>query len=141
MSRRAAAGAGPVRLGLGGDQWCEGQVGKVVGGVVEVGALAPRRPDPQAAATALEQLEHVLEVRDVLLVEAVADDADDETEAADQQADDGDREGDLEVRGENGGVAGGKPGQGGASGIRVPIRPSMGPMPHQDACLSRRLTV
>ena len=78
---------------------------------------SPRRggrggPIAQAPAAALEQLEQVPEVGDVLLVEAVADDAHDESQPADQQADDRDREGDLQVVGELLCIALGEAGEG-----------------------------
>ena len=56
----AATGAPERRaVAVGGD---DGEVGQVVVGVVEVGGVAARWAKAQAAAAALEQLEHVLEV-------------------------------------------------------------------------------
>ena len=62
---------------------------------------------------ALEQLEQVLHVRDVLGVQAVAHDADQEREAADEQADHGDGERGHQVVGELLDVAAGEPHEGG----------------------------
>ena len=65
-------------------------------------------PDRSRTSVALEQLEQVLHVGDVLRVHAVADDADHEREAADEQAEDRDGERGDEVLGELGDVAAGQ---------------------------------
>jgi len=63
-----------------------------------VGVLAAA--GAQALGAALEQFEKVLEVGDVLRVDTVADDADGEREAADEQTDDRHREGDTQLGGQ-----------------------------------------
>ena len=74
----------------------------VVDGLLGVpdACLREPAPGPQPDVRTLEQLEQVLHVGDVLRVQAVADDADQEREAADEQADDGDGERGDEVVGQ-----------------------------------------